>query len=412
MKAQMLRPGVQCSSTSSDIQCSGNNYCGPTSLRDIWQHPDWLFAPNRTPVIHIGSVSFPGPFLPATISAVFIYTLVARLRSRRNQELDVRRLPPVPDQDNGQWPDLRDPMAASVYFGKATTAFHAVVTTGAFMHFGRSFLETPTLCCCQVAALLLHGEFVRPAARKPCLATATGWTLFAFLDHLPEAFSKTAACGIIILLTASLKWHVGGTRSILDYQQSGSGMLLMLMAANKVLFSTPMAAHEWAKEHPWGVASCINALLVTNVCMIAAFNRDNERRHPTGGLILQEFFTAVTRIFPGLLRLTCLVVAFLLPLAGGIICTAYMCSCLPWQGLLFGKCASSPSLSKLSIVATYFIYTTTWLAMMNIEQEIHPRNASRGPRALLWAHLRLNGDALGWSCTFLILLYLGLSTLV
>lgn len=406
----MSPPESQCSSTLSDVQCSGASDCGPTSLMALWQHPDWLFDPNKTPMIYIGSVGVPAPLLPATICAVFLYTLIVRLRSRRYHELDIRQLPPVSQRHNPHWPDLRDPAAPSVYLGKGITAFHAVVTTGAIMHFGRSFLETHTLCCCQVVALLLYGEFVRPAARKSCLAVAVGWTLLAFLDHLPEESSKIAACGVI-LLTASRTCRFGGTRSNVDYQQSGSAMLLMLMEANKSVFSTPMAAREWATEHPWGVIACTNALLVTNVYMAAWFNHDNEQRLLSRGQALREFFMAVKRIFPSLLRLTCLALAFLMPLAGGIICTAYMSSCLPWRGLLFGKCASPPALSKLSILANNFVYTTTWLTMMYFRGDDHPQNARRGPAELLWAQSRLNADALGWSCTFLLLLNLGIGAL-
>jgi hypothetical protein len=141
MNTPVHSSGLLCSDHLSDRRRLNTN-CGPTSLTDFVQHPSWLFDSHRTPTIFLGAVALPAPLLPLLVSIAFLYHKALHLHARRNQIVDIARLPPVADRKNPQWPDFQHPDALRIYFAKANLAFHGTITTGAVMRFGR-YSSTP-----------------------------------------------------------------------------------------------------------------------------------------------------------------------------------------------------------------------------------------------------------------------------
>lgn len=377
---------------------------------DFVSHPAWLLDSDKTPVIHIGPMSISGPLLPICISAFFIYNSILRFRARRNHQIDIRQLPPVPNRNDLQWPDLRHPDAIRIYFAKANLAFHGVITTGAIMHFGRSFLEPDVLCCAQAAALLLYAEFVKPEVRRSCLAAATGWTLFTFLDQLS---SDVAIVGtwLVALLAIPLAWQMDGVRGDVELQQSASGLLLILMTANKVIFDSEAAAQQWAWQNSTRIGLCMTTLHTINGLMICIFNRNGEMRTRNPNWNLQETITSLKSISSTIFETSCLLTALLAPLAGGVLCTSYLSSCLPWSGIFFGKCASSPSLSPFSFAAGCLVHITMWMVGVSVGQNRDLRPTEKTAAVVLRGQLRLNAHVIGWACTLLTILWVGLGML-
>jgi hypothetical protein len=412
MDTQSPSSGLLCPDELSHRRCL-NTTCGPTSLVDFVYHPSWLFDSRRTPTIFLGPLALPAPLLPLLVSVTFLYHTASQSHARRNQVIDIARLPPVPNQNNPQWPDFQHPDALRIYVAKANLAFHGIVTTGAIMHFGRSFLEIDTLCCAQVAALLFYAEFVRPEKWKSCLAAAAGWTLFTFLDQVPDRFAAVAA-GLVVLLALPLAWQVEGLRGDVEHQQSGSVLLLMLMVANKVIFDSQAASEKWAKQHPMSAGHCVAALYVFNGIMTWVFNRNGLARRRLDAdwdWGLQEVQATLRSCLSEILKIFCALVALLGPLAGGIVCTAFLTSCLPWSGLVFGKCASSPGLSLYAVGSGFYIHIGIWCVAELIRQFRGGQLTEKTPAAMLRHQLRLNADVIGWSCTFLNVLWMAVGIL-
>jgi hypothetical protein len=412
MDTQPPSSGLLCPDNLSDRRCLNTN-CGPTSLVDFIHHPSWFFDSHRTPTISLGPMAFPAPLLPFLVSAAFLYHTARQFLSRRNQVIDIARLPPAPNLNNPQWPDLHHPDALRIYVAKANLAFHGIITTGAIMHFGRSFVETDTLCCAQVAALLFYAEFVRPEKRKSCLAAAAGWTLFAFLDQVSGDVAAVVA-GLVGLLALPLAWQVEGLRGDVEHQLSGSVLLLMLMVANKVVFESKAASEEWAKQHPMSVGHCVAALYVFNGIMTWVFNRNGLARRRSDldwDWGLQGVLATLRSCLSEILKIFCALVALLGPLAGGIVCTAFLTSCLPWSGLLFGKCASSPGVSLYAVGLGFAVHIGIWCFAELIRQQREGGRARKTPAAILLSQLRLNASVIGWSCTLLNILWLAVGIL-
>jgi hypothetical protein len=130
----------------------------------------------------------------------------------------------------------------------------------------------------EVIALLFYAEVVRPEVRKSCLAAAVGWTLFIYLDRLEDDVATLVVAGLVVVLAAPLVWQVDGIRGEVELQQSVSGLLLMLMAANRVFFDSEVAAQQWAKDSRTEAFQCLNMLYVVNGLMMWVFNRNGEAR--------------------------------------------------------------------------------------------------------------------------------------
>jgi hypothetical protein len=411
MDTQPPPSGLLCSDNLSDRRCLSTT-CGPTSLIDFTHHPSLLLDSNKAPTIFLGPIAFPGPLLPFLVSVAFLYHTAFHFHARRNRVIAIARLPPVPNLNEPQWPDLHHPDAPRIYAAKANLAFHGLITIGAIMHFGRSFLETNTLCCAQATALLFYAELVKPAKRKSCLAAAAGWTLFTFLDQVSDRFAAVAA-GTVVLLALPLAWQVEGVRGDVEHQQSGSVLLLLLMVANKVIFESQAASEEWARQHPMSVGHCVAALYAFNGVMTWVFNRDGEMRHRAASWDwdLQEVLATLRSFLSEILKILCALVALLGPLAGGVVCTACLTSCLPWSGLLFGKCALSPGLSLYAVGSGFAVHIGIWCFAELIRQQREGGRARKTPAAIIRSQLRLNASVIGWSCTLLNILWLAVGIL-
>jgi hypothetical protein len=394
----------------SDQHCS--NPCDPTSKLAHLYPPNRLFDPHSTPIIYLGSIAIPGPLLPLSISMVFIFHKLLRFRARyhRDVEIDIARLPSTPRQNSLLWPDLRHPDALRTYTARAILSFHGVITNGSIMHFGQSSLENDTLCCVQVLALFLYAEVVKPEVRKSSLAAAVGWTLFMFLDQLPGTFAIVAAW-LVVVLAAPLAWQIDGTRGDVDYQQSVSGLLLMLTAANRVVFDSQVATQQWAKDFPVDAWKSLATLYIVHGSTIYMFNRNRDGRDQDTRWSLQEMLTAVKGGISTVFRFSFLVAAFFGTLVGGVLCTAYLSSCLPWSRFLSGECASLPSLSLISMTFGSVVYSAIFTILHLIQRRRDLRPTNRTPSAVFGRQLEISANVLGWACLLLNTLYLALEVL-
>ena len=411
MAATSCWSDTRCESFTSGTQCSHVN--GVSRLASLY-HPDRLLDPRSTPTIYFGSLSIPGPLVPIAISAVFIFYQLRRSRARRAHgiQIEIEELPPTPRQNSLEWPDPGHPDAPRIYLAKANLAFHGTITNGAVLHFGTSFLENATLCCVEVAALLLYAEIVKPEVRGSCLAAAVGWTLFMFLDRLADDVA-TAATWLVVSLAAPLAWQADGRRGDVEMQQSSSGYLLMLMAANRLVFDSQVATQQWVKDHPVEACKYLSALLVANGLMVYAFNRRRrgniQQTHWNLRQTLATLRSWTSSAFNGSIPVAIFIGTFL----GGIACTAYLSSCLPWGSLIFGSCGSSPSLSRLPLVAGYMIYSSIFLIVSwNRLRRDERQRANRAPTAILRAELETSANVIGWACLFMNSLYVTLRLLV
>jgi hypothetical protein len=191
-------------------------------------------------------------------------------------------------------------------------------------------------------------------------------------------------------------------------------LLLLLMVANKVIFESQAASEEWARQHPMSVGHCVAALYAFNGLMTWIFNRNGLARRRSDidwDWDLQEVLMTLRSCLSEILKILCALVALLGPLAGGVVCTAFLTSCLPWSGLMFGKCASSPGLSLYAVGSGFFIHIGIWCFAELIRQQCEGRGARKTPAAILRSQLRLNASVIGWSCTFLNVLWMAVGIL-
>lgn len=380
----------------------------PASLFDL----ERLFDPYSTPTISLGPVAIPGPLLPLIISVIFVCCKIRQLQTRRGREIqiDIERLPPTPWQNSLEWPDLRHPDALRVYVAKVNLGFHGVVTQGAIVNFGRSFLGNDELCCLEVLVLLVYAEVVKPEMRKSCLAAALGWTLFMFLDRMGDGV-ETWAMGVVVVLAAPVAWQVDGIR---DLQQSVSGLLLMLMVARKGLFDDQVAAQQWVEDSPMRAGKYLATLYVGNGLMIWACNRkrNEETRSWDTRWDFQWMLATLKQWMPVAFNFAILAAAFLGVFVGGIVCTAYLSSCLPWSRFFFGRCASSPSLSPFSLAAGAAVYSNIFLIRELLRLQRSRGRANRAPAAFIRTQLETGGNMIGWACLCLNTLYMTIEILL
>jgi hypothetical protein len=328
------------------------------------------------------------------IAVIFVCYKIRQLQTRRGREIqiDIERLPPTPWQNSLEWPDLRHPDALRIYVAKFNLGFHGVVTQGAIMHFGRSFLGDDGLCCVEVLALLVYGEVVRPEMRKSCLAAAVGWMVFMFLDRMGGGVASLAM-GFVVVLAAPVAWQVDDNR---DLQQSVSGLLLMLMVARRFLFDDRDAAQRWVEDEPMRAGKYLATLYVGNGLMIWAFNRNRDSRlQANTHWNLQRMLTILKQWLPVVVNFSILAAAFLGSFVGGIVCTAYLSSCLPWSRFFFCKCASSPSLSPFSLAAGAAIYSNIFLVLEMVRQQRGRGHGDRQPATFIRTQLENGADVIG-----------------
>lgn len=410
MAAIPSSPESQCSSSSSNQQRSHINDFESASIPPSLANLDALFDPNSTPTIYLGPLAIPGPLLPILISVVFITYKFRQFNARRNRsvQLGIEQLPPTPGQNSLQWPDLRHPDAPRIYGAKANLAFHGVITHGAMLHFGRSFLATDVLCCVEVIALLFYAEVVKPEVRKSCLAAAVGWTLFIYLDRLEDGVATLVVTGLVVVLAAPLAWQVDGIRGEVELQQSVPGLLLMLMAAYRVCFDSEVAAQRWAKDSRTEAFKCISMLHVVNGLMMWVFNRNGETRLRDTRRDPHQMSTTLRR-WVGVALKPCVLLTVLIGIhAGGILCTAYLTSCLPWSRFLFGRCASSPSLSGLALLCGSSMYSSIFTIMESLRQYRSRGRADRTTAVAFWGQLEVGANVIGWAVLFMNTLYVAL----
>jgi hypothetical protein len=276
------------------------------------------------------------------------------------------------------------------------------------LRFGSSFLGNDVLCCVEVIALLLYAEVVKPEVRKSCLAAAVGWTLFIYLDRLADGVATLVVTGLVVVLAAPLAWQVDGNKGEVEFQQSVSGLLLMLMAANRVFFGSQVAVQQWAGDSPVQAGKYLATLFIVNGLMMWVFNRSGETTlrdthwNPHSALIpLKRWILFV-------LERSALVALSLSVHAGGVLCTAYLASCLPWHRFLFGKCASSPSLSGLALLCGGFIYTSIVMILELLRQYRSRGRADRTTAAVFWTQLEMCANVIGWACLFMNTFYMAL----
>ena len=411
MAATSCWSDMKCDGITSDTQCSHVN--GVSRLASFY-HSDRLFDPRSTPTIYLGSLSIPGPLVPLAISTAFIFYQLRRPRARRAHgiQIEIEELPPTPRQISLEWPDPGHPDAPRIYLAKANLVFHGTITNGAILHFGRSFLENATLCCVEVAALLLYAELVKPEVRRSCLVAATGWTLFMFLDRLVDDVA-TVATWLVVALAAPLAWQIDGRKGDVEMQQSSSGYLLMLMAANRLVFDSQIATQQWVKDHPVEACKYLSALLAGNGLMVYVFNRKRRANVQQTHWNLQRTFATSRSWMSSAFDASIPLAAFISTFLGGIVYTAYLSSCLPWGSLMFGNFASSPSLSRLSFAAGYSIYLSIFLIVgWNRLRRDERQRANRAPIAILRAELETSANVIGWACLFMNSLYVALGLLL
>jgi hypothetical protein len=326
-------------------------------------------------------------------------------------KIDIARLPPTPYQNNLQWPGLRHHDAPRIYTARASLLFHGVITNGAIMHFGRSFLENDTLCRGEAVALLLYAEIVKPKVRRSCLAAALGWTLFMYLDRLPDTIAVIATW-LVTVLAAPLPWQINGSRGEMEYQQSSSGLLLMSMAANRVVFNSQVATQQWVEDFPVEALKALAALHVVNGMVIHVFDRNRDVRLQATHWSAQEMLDAFKHWMNLASRICILVAAFFGAFVGGIVCTAHLSSCLPWSRLLFGKCASSLSPSLYALMTGCSVYPGMFLILAFTRRRNDQSGTNRTVSVVSWRQLEVSANTLDWACLFLNSLYVALVVLI
>jgi hypothetical protein len=182
----------------------------------------------------------------------------------------------------------------------------------------------------------------------------------------------------------------------------------MLMAANRLVFDSQVAVQQWVKHHPVEAWKYAAILYAGNGLMIWIYNRNRDTRHSVTDWNLHEWLAKLKSWMAFTFNLSMLVAAFMGTFAGGIVCTAYLSSCLPWSRLLFCKCASSPSLSHFSLTTGSLIYSGIFLVVESIRQWHNERHVNRTPGAVLWARLEISASVIGWACLFMNALYVSL----
>jgi hypothetical protein len=381
----------------------------PASLFDL----ERLFDPYSTPTIYLGSLGVPGPLLPLTIAVVFVCYKVWQYQARRDRgiQIGIEQLPPTPRQNSLEWPGLNHPDALRTYVAKTNLVFHGIITHGAIVNFGRSFLGNDALCCVEVVALLVYAEIVKPEMRRSCLAAALGWVVFMVLDRM-EGDVAALVMGLVVVLAAPMAWQVDGVRGEMELQQSLSGLLLMLMVANRVLFDSKVAMQQWVEESPMRAGKYLATLYVGNGLMMWAFNSNKETSIWDTRWDLQRMLTALKQWMSVAFNSSILAAAFLGVFVGGIVSTAYLASCLPWSRFFFGVCASSPSLSLFSLAAGAAVYSNMFLFGELIHLQRGRGRANRAPAAFVWAQIETGANLIGWACLFMNSLYVAIEILL
>lgn len=296
------------------------------------------------------------------------------------------------------------------------------------MHLGQSFLPPEWLAFSQIMALLSFGEFVRPerGVRRMCLAGAAGWALLGLLDRYavptnsaaePPSLALRVAHLLIAFAAAPLAWQIeahGRPR----WEQRASGTLLMLGAGARLVFgySGEEAVGEWARMHRLASIGVLMAVESVNGGMVWVFNRraaagsiEGGGRAGTGTGWDWDLGQAVGDVvwMLGLVgRVLGFIAALLGLLAGGVVCTAFLTSCLPWNGLLWGKCAEAPGLSKAAILVGTVVYVSIWAIWVMIRHDSKARHGDRNLMEVLKTELWSTVDLLGWSCCALNVLWM------
>ena len=193
------------------------------------------------------------------------------------------------------------------------------------MHFRSSFLGNDALCCLEVVALLLYADVVKLETRRSCLAAAVDCTVFMVLDQLMDGIEIVAA-GLVVELAAPISWQIDGVKCDMEIEQSSSGHLLMLMAANRVFFffGEQVGAQQWVRDHSVGAWKYLAMLYVGNGLMMWVFNRNRGARRQDNFWDIQQTLTTLKQWMLVALKHSVLAMASLATLAGGIVCTAYL----------------------------------------------------------------------------------------
>lgn len=370
----------------------------------LLQHPAWLLDENLIPTIRIGTLAFPAPVIPVLLAAAFLYwkitTRIVRRRSGAagNEAVPRRRGDRHRHGDIGNGWDMK----------KMIYMFHAYVTESTFMHFGRSLLPRDVLACCQVAAILFHGEAIRPGARKSCLAGALGWCLISFLETAPAGAAVPLLCAVVGFAAPSA-WQVGSIRGSMWLEQSASGTLLMLLAGTRgLVFFNQDEAEVWVRANCGKACLALACLKGFNGLIMLRLNRSSGTgrvANDSSGWTIEDATGKVKWFVAALARLVTLLASLLGPLVGGVLCTAFLSSCLPWGSLLFHKCATPPSFSTPSLLIGGFLYVSLWSIWRFVEAFANARHANKGLRDLLRDEVVISSDLIGWSCVLLILLW-------
>lgn len=214
--------------------------------------------------------------------------------------------------------------------------------------------------------------------------------------------------GLLVVLAAPLAWQADGIKGEVELQQSVPGLLLMLMAANRVSFDSEVAAQQWAKDSRTEAFKFISMLYVDNGLMMWVFNRNGETRLRDTRWDPRQMPTTLKRWVGVALKPCVLATVFISIHAGGILCTAYLTSCLPWSRFLFGKCASSPSLSGLALLCGSFIYSSIFTIVELLRQYRSRGRADRTTAVAFWGQLEVGANVIGWASLFMNIFHVAL----
>lgn len=404
----------------------------PSSALDLFRHPPWFFDPDITPTLHLGPVAIPALAIPLTVSTVFLYMKPTQIRQRNvpgTLALAPRENRPLP-RVGAQALNLNFSLEKTIFW------YHGIITSGAIMRLGRSFLPLECLACSQVKALLAFGEFVRPetGVRTMCLAGAAGWALLGFLDccavpananGAADSFALRAfalwpwaAYVLVALAAAPLAWQIGA-RGRPRWEQRASGTLLMLNVGTRLVFGCGCeeAVGESAMTHRLAGMGVLMAVESVNGGMVWVCNRraatvgssEGGGRDGGTGVGWDWDLGRAAGGFGLMARLVGRVLGFLAVvlglLAGGVGCTAFLASCLPWNSLLWGKCAEAPGVSRASSLVGIGIYVSIWATSVIIEHGPNARHGERNSIEMLRTELWSTVYLLGWSCCALNVLW-------
>lgn len=231
------------------------------------------------------------------------------------------------------------------------------------------------------------------------------------LDQLADGVA-TLATWLVVVLAAPLAWQADGRRGEMDLQQSVSGILLMLMVARRGLFESQVEAQQWVEDSPMRVGKYLAVLYVGNGLMMWVFNPDGEVRLRDARWDAQQLLGILKQWMSAAFDVCVLAATVLGIFVGGIVCTAYLASCLPWSRFFFGEYASSPSLSPLSLAAGAAVYSSIFLIMELFRVRCNRGRANRAPATVLWEQFESGANIIGWACVFMNTLYVAIEILL